>query len=108
MATGPPDFRKNHIISWRKIREFLQAHPEDFSAEAAFKAWYKKAEKTHFRHFGDVKNSFGGIDLVGRLIVFDIGGNKYRLIARFDHNDQVILVKYVLTHREYDSGKWKE
>lgn len=109
MATGPADeFRKNHIISWRKIRELLQAHPWDPSAFEALEAWYDTAEKTEFRHFGDVRNAFVGADLVGKLIVFNVGGNKYRVVARFHDKDQVILVKHVLTHREYDSGKWKE
>lgn len=109
MATGPADeLRKNHIISWRKIREFLKTHPEDPSAEAAFRGWYKKAERTRFRLFGDVKNSFGGADQVGDLIVFDIGGNKYRLIAEIVYPRRKIYLRDVLLHREYDKGKWKE
>src|SRR4051794_24815 len=108
MTTEPDKPRKNHIISWRKIREFLQAHPEDPSAVEAFGKWYDSAEKTMFRNFGDVKATFGTADQVGQLIVFDIGGNKYRLIAEFVYRRQLIFVRHVLTHREYDRGRWKE
>ncbi len=109
MATGPADdFRKNHIISWRKIREFLQDHPEDPSAVGAFGAWYDRAEETEFRHFGDVKNSFPGADQVGHLVVFNIGGNKYRLIAEIQYHRRKIYLRDVFTHREYNKGKWKE
>ena len=46
-------------------------------------------------------------DLVNDFVVFNIGGNKYRLITDIYYKDQVILVRHVLTHKDYDQGKWK-
>ena len=47
-------------------------------------------------------------DLVGKFVVFDIGGNKYRLIAAIHYNRGKLFVRHVLTHSEYDEGNWKE
>jgi mRNA interferase HigB len=51
---------------------------------------------------------FGSVDFVGGLAVFDIGGNKFRLIASVDYRCQVVYVKHVLTHKTYDEGNWKK
>lgn len=51
---------------------------------------------------------YNSADLVGRYVVFNIGGNKYRLITAVHFNRGKVYVRAVLTHAEYDSGKWKE
>ena len=51
---------------------------------------------------------FGSVDFVGKLAVFNIGGNKFRLIAGVDYRCQVVYVKHVLTHKAYDEGEWKK
>lgn len=50
---------------------------------------------------------FGSVDSVRAFAVFNIGGNKFRLIAGIDYRCQVVYIKYVLTHKAYDEGKWK-
>jgi mRNA interferase HigB len=107
MSEDPGGPRKNHIISWRKIREFLRRHPEDPSASEALGRWYDAAEKGVFHSFSDVRRLFPHADQVGKLVVFNVGGNKYRVVVRFYYQNRVILLKHVLTHREYDAGKWK-
>lgn len=47
-------------------------------------------------------------DFVGDLVVFDIGGNKYRLIAFVHYRQRAVYIKHILTHREYDKGAWKQ
>jgi mRNA interferase HigB len=96
--------RRMHIISRRKLREFAQDHPD---AGEALDHWYNASRKAIWRTFSDLRATFGGADQVGNLVVFNIGGNKYRLIVRIYFKDAVILILYILTHEEYDHGDWK-
>ena len=59
------------------------------------------------RNFSDLRATFGNADQVEKFVVFNIGGNKYRLIAQIYYQDAVILIRRVLTHKEYDKGDWK-
>ena len=64
-------------------------------------------EKNRFANWSELKASFNSVDRVGDLVVFDIGGNKYRLVAYIRFEKQIVYIKAVLTHREYDKGAWK-
>lgn len=64
--------------------------------------------KSDFGTFAEIRRSFGTADKVGKFTVFDIGGNKYRLIAAIHCNRKKVYIRHVLTHAEYDRGKWKE
>ena len=61
-----------------------------------------------WENFADVRKTFNAADLVGSLVVFDIGGNKYRLAAAIHFNRGKVFIRHVLTHAEYNKGKWKE
>lgn len=61
-----------------------------------------------FQSFADLRGVFPGADQVGKLTVFNIGRNKARLIAAIHYNRQKVYIRAVLTHAEYDEGKWKE
>jgi mRNA interferase HigB len=95
-----------HVISQRKLREFWQKHAD---AETPLRTWHQIVEHAEWETFDDVRAVFGKrVDQVGKFVVFDIGGNKYRLIAVIHYNRQKVYVRHVLTHAEYDLGKWKE
>ena len=64
-------------------------------------------EKNRFDHWAELKATFNTMDKVGELTVFDIGGNKYRLIAYIRFEKQILYIKAVLTHQDYDKGAWK-
>ncbi|MBS0266088.1 MAG: type II toxin-antitoxin system HigB family toxin [Planctomycetes bacterium] len=73
------------------------------------RAWH-----THVSHhsvgcqtWSDVKAVFGSASLVGNCVVFIIGGNKYRLVARILYPSQKVFILKVMTHTEYDEEKWK-
>jgi mRNA interferase HigB len=99
---------KNRIISWRAIREFLEAHPEDPSAPDAFAKWYDLVHNNRFASFNEVRRTFPSADLVGDLVVFNVRGNRYRLVARFVYAKGRVYIRQVLTHAEYDRGDWQE
>ena len=60
-----------------------------------------------YRNFAELKATFRGVDKVGERYVFNIGGNKYRVIAGIAFSVQMLWVKAVLTHAQYDEGDWK-
>jgi mRNA interferase HigB len=96
--------KRMHVISRKKLREFAQEHPD---AAEPLDHWYNTARKALWRNFSDLRATFGSADQVGHFVVFNIAGNKYRLIVRIFYKDAVILIRHVLTHEEYDRGSWK-
>ena len=94
-----------HIISFKRIREFSSTYRE---AGPSLIAWYKTAKRANWQSLAELKQVYPSADLVGRYTVFNIGGNKYRLIARIVYRSQTVFVVAIMTHEEYDLGKWKE
>lgn len=93
-----------HVISKKKLREFWGRHPR---SRPPLEAWYPVARHAEWESFPEVRDTFNTADQVGRFTVFDIGGNNYRLIAVIHFNRGKLFVRHVLTHAEYDTGKWK-
>jgi len=89
------------LISNRSLREFASIHAD---AEAPLQAWRRMIEKSTFGNFAELRDAFASADKVGDRIVFNIGGNKYRLIASVLFSAQLVFVKSVLTHANYDKG----
>lgn len=94
-----------HVISEKALREFWANHPD---AEIPLQAWHRVAEHAEWEKFADVRAVYPSADQVGKFTVFNIGGNKYRLIAAIHFNRGKLYVRHVLTHEEYDRGDWKE
>jgi mRNA interferase HigB len=92
------------MVSRKKLHEFCKVHPD---AEEALDHWYHAVRKAQWRNFSDLRATFGSANQVEKFVVFNIGGNKYRLIAQTYYHDAVSLRRYVLTHKEYDTGSWK-
>ena len=94
-----------HVISQKALKLFALKH---LDSEAALDAWYRLVSANNFENFAALRRLFPSADKVGRLIVFNIGGNKYRLITAIHFNRQKVFIRHVLTHAEYDRGSWKE
>ena len=92
-----------HLISRKTLRTFWQLHPD---SKTALLRWTKIIEQNNFDSFVDLRKTFPSADMVDNLIVFNIGGNKYRLITSIHFNRHKVYVRYVLTHAEYDKGDW--
>ena len=93
------------IISRRAIREFSRKHG---MAVAPLQYWFDITKRAVWLNPSDVRTDFNSVDFVGDLVVFDIGGNKYRLIAAIKYRWQVLYIRHILTHQEYDQGNWKK
>ena len=93
-----------HVITKKRIRE---AEKKYASCASALNGWYRVIEKNTFVSFSDLKKTFNSVDKVGSLYVFDIGENKLRLIASIHFNRQKVYIRNILTHKEYDQGKWR-
>lgn len=76
-------------------------------AEEPLLTWRHLVERNTFQNFGELKGVFASVDKVGDKYVFNIGGNKYRLITTIAYSIQTIWVKNIMTHVEYDKGAWK-
>jgi len=79
-------------------------------AEGPLKAWYLHVsdKSVAWRSCGDVKATFATASVVGNGIVFNAGGNKFRLVTRVLYPSQKVFVLKVMTHEEYDDPKWKK
>ncbi|MGZ0019313.1 type II toxin-antitoxin system HigB family toxin [Nitrosomonas sp. wSCUT-2] len=92
------------IISHKALRIFIEEQPQ---AALPLLGWRRVIEKNRFTHWAELKAAFNTVDKVGELTVFNIGGNKYRLIAYIRFEKQIVYIKAVLTHQDYDKGTWK-
>ena len=93
------------VITNRRLLEFSALHRD---ASEPLQAWRKTVESTDFSSFSELRVVFGSVDKVGDLHVFNIAGNKYRLITFLHFDRQLCYIKQVLTHTEYDKGAWKK
>lgn len=94
-----------HVITRKRLREFAANHRE---AAEPLGVWFKLISTNEFKSFSELRRVFGSADKVGRFTVFDIGGNKFRLVAAIHYNRKKVYIRQVLTHAEYDQNKWKE
>ena len=97
------------VITRKRLVEFSAVWP---AAKGPLNDWYRATKHVRWRNFQEVKAIFGQTDLVklrsGKtVVVFDIGGNKFRLIARISYEKQKVYVLRVMTHKGYDKDAWK-
>jgi mRNA interferase HigB len=102
-----------NVISRNKLRQFYESTPERRRHADAFEAWFKLTRKARWRNFHDAKALFGQTDVARdtsskrTATVFDVGGNKYRIVALIDYARQTVFITHVMDHKEYDRGSWK-
>ncbi len=97
------------VISLKRLGEFWARYPD---AEKPLRHWYKISLQANWKNLQQVRQVYPHADGVTTanetVTVFNISGNKYRLVARIRYDYQLINVRAVLTHRDYDAGKWQE
>lgn len=88
------------IIARSRLREFWEVHPQ---AHAPLEAWYTLVKSATWRTPADVRAMFGSADFVANnRVIFNIGGNNYRLIVKVQYRDQAVYIRFIGTHAEYD------
>jgi mRNA interferase HigB len=92
------------LISNKALRMFALRHAD---AQAPLQAWRRLIERGSFDNFAQLHVTFATVDRVSQRYVFNVGGNKYRLVAPIAFEAQLVWVKAILTHSDYDKGAWK-
>jgi mRNA interferase HigB len=91
-----------HIIAVKTLREFWE-NPDYHDAEQPLKAWYREAKHATWKTPADIKAKYGNASIIGNnRVVFNIAGNKYRLVIKFHYNRGVGYVRFIGTHKAYD------
>lgn len=93
------------VIKYKQIQDFAKAHAD---AKRPLDTWYEVVKKADWKNLAELKLTYPSADMVGRRTVFNIKGNNYRLIARINYQRQIVFILAILTHEEYDLGRWKE
>jgi mRNA interferase HigB len=94
-----------HVISRKKLKEAASRHGD---LEGPLDVWFRIAKRAMWQTLAEVRSTFASADAVGKWTVFNIKGNKYRLITEVNYRFQRIYVRHVLTHAEYDEENWKK
>jgi len=97
------------VISKSRLVQFWET-PGCEDAEGPLRAWYTHVSNrsVDWNSWNDIKQDFATVSHVGSCVVFNIGGHKYRLVARVLFPSHKVFILKVMTHRDYDDGKWKE
>lgn len=92
------------VFSRAAIRQFSGIHAD---AREPLDRWYRIAKHANWSNPAEVKSDFGTVDFVGDFAVFNIGGNKYRLIAAIKYRWRTLYIREILTHADYGKGEWR-
>jgi mRNA interferase HigB len=93
-----------HVITRKRLNEFAEKHS---GTKTALAKWHQLVKKTDFSSFTELRAIFPSADQVGKLTVFNVGGNKVRVVAAIHYNRKKVYIRAVLSHEEYDPGGWK-
>ena len=98
------NLRAVRIISKAAITEFSRTHQD---ALEPLLHWHHITRRAAWEHLADVRADFPHADAVEPFTVFNISGNKYRLISIIKYRWHIVYIRHILTHAQYDRGKWK-
>lgn len=88
-----------NVIAVRTLRKFWTSHRD---AEQPLRAWYAEARAANWEKPQDIKDRFPSVDFIEDRVVFNIKGNTYRLIVAVHFPTQIVFIKFIGTHAEYD------
>jgi mRNA interferase HigB len=89
------------VIALKPLRDFWVVNP---SAEQPLRAWFDAASRAQWRQPADIKAQYRNASVLkNRRVVFNIKGNDFRLVAALAHNTGVVFIKFIGTHKAYDT-----
>ncbi len=97
------------VISKKRLRDFREILP---AAKTTLEQWYKVVSGANWPHFAELRKTFNHADVATTdrghpVVIFDVGGNKYRIITALHYDRNICYVLRVLTHKQYDNNQWK-
>ncbi|MCK5280194.1 MAG: type II toxin-antitoxin system HigB family toxin [Cyclobacteriaceae bacterium] len=92
------------VIKRKPLLDFAKKYP---NVSSSLNSWYRTIKRTNYDSLMGLNKTFPSADPVEGFTVFNIGGNKARLITAIHYNTKIVYIRHVLTHEEYDKGKWK-
>ena len=93
-----------HIITKKRLEEFWKKYPV---SKEPLLSWYKLTKKSAWKNLADVRKDFSHADLAGICTIFNIGGNNFRLITKIYYPNKKVLIRFVMTHAEYNKKGYK-
>lgn len=97
------------IITERKLRDFWRGTDgaDSSTREKAMREWISIVRTAEWNSFADLRKTFNHADIYCNCTIFDVGGNKYRVVAKVAYGIKVVFIRFVLTHSEYDKKRWQ-
>ena len=96
------------IISKKTLKDFY-ATPSYSDSKSPLEAWHKEVLKLDWNNPNEIKSMYASASILGdEKVVFNIAGNKYRLIVKINYHAKIVFVKFVGTHKQYDKVNIKE
>ncbi len=90
------------IIARKALKEFYQ-RPDCLGAKEPLEAWYYETKKAEWESGMDIKGKYSSASILkGSRVVFNLGGNKYRLVVKINFPAQIVYIRFIGTHKEYD------
>ena len=97
------------VIGLPILKSFWQSHHQ---ARKPLEKWRQVVEEAKWNNWSQLKSTFRTADFVSvgtkKFVIFNVGGNKYRIVAIVNFKGQIVIVEASLTHKQYDKGKWKD
>lgn len=89
-----------HVISRKKLREFWETHPD---AQSSLESWFIDVKHAEWQKPDGVKSVYRNASIIGNnRIVFNIKGNKYRIVVSAQYRHKIVFIRFIGTHSEYD------
>ncbi len=92
------------IISKKKLRDYWTIHPV---AEEVLDDWFRKLKRISSKNLAELKQMFPSADIFGCCVVFNVGGNNYRVITHVNFRRNEVFIRFVLSHAEYNKERRK-